>query len=392
MRDDNNRLRTRSIHVAQRVVAGIAVRISQHREDRIRLQVPGLGLGARKLLNPQQRMRSQPSSCLNRTAVKYYGQLERQNREHRAWLKQAENELDPLLHVVNRVWRRGRLGWKTAAELWNARAPVVEDRAKLREEVDERAARIRHELESRGENAAQAERFAIEAALQNRGYLRRKVGGWCWWKSRRFRLINRGAAQGIAVRERKVFKRGLALVMLVLASCASPRADHSTHSSFSPEPTPTLRAIRLRACRSTGIEADGKAIWRNGPIRSHSALVNEEEVGGVPLCLLFFQDGVVGADSRKTSDFLSWDSFHVERGVLVPIGHASLQLGQLDTSDGRQVSIVARGSYCKSRNGSACVNKQNSKNLRVTYECEDVETVDGPFQHYDCIPSESGIP
>lgn len=109
----------------------------------------------------------------------YYGQLERQNREHRAWLKRGEKEIDRMLVVVNRRWKRAILSWRSAEDLWLQRAPIVEDRRALREEVVERAARIRHELGRRGENAAQSERFAIEAALEQRGYLRRKIGGWC---------------------------------------------------------------------------------------------------------------------------------------------------------------------------------------------------------------------
>lgn len=110
---------------------------------------------------------------------RYYGQLERQNREHRAWLDLGEDEIAALREVCNQVWRRRTIGWKTAAEVWEQRGPIEVDRSTLQEEVAERAARIRRELESRGESAAQAQRFAIETALQQRGYLRREIGGWC---------------------------------------------------------------------------------------------------------------------------------------------------------------------------------------------------------------------
>jgi len=109
----------------------------------------------------------------------YYAQLERQNREHRAWLNVCEDEFEQMLEVANRLWKRRILAWKSAEEVWLQRPQITEDRDALREEVRERAARIRHELEARGESAAQAERFAIEAALEKRGYLRRKIGGWC---------------------------------------------------------------------------------------------------------------------------------------------------------------------------------------------------------------------
>ena len=60
------------------------------------------------------------------------------------------------------------------------RPPQFEvDRAALRDEVQDRAARIRRRAEGRAAVAAMAERFAIEAALTKRGYLRREPGGWC---------------------------------------------------------------------------------------------------------------------------------------------------------------------------------------------------------------------
>jgi hypothetical protein len=60
---------------------------------------------------------------------RFYGQLERQNREHRAWaqiLKELPREevepcLERMLYGVNDIWKRRTLGWKTAAEAWSAR-------------------------------------------------------------------------------------------------------------------------------------------------------------------------------------------------------------------------------------------------------------------------------
>jgi transposase len=118
---------------------------------------------------------------------RFYGQLERQNREHRAWAETlrtlAREEVEPclaqMLYGVNALWRRRILGWSTAAELWNARPALKIDRRALHEEVKERASRIARELEARGKPADLAERLAIEKALETRGFLRQQVGGWC---------------------------------------------------------------------------------------------------------------------------------------------------------------------------------------------------------------------
>jgi hypothetical protein len=116
----------------------------------------------------------------------YYGQLERQNREHRAWLDNAPPDLPPddaclrqMLDRVNRLWPRRSLGWATAADVWSARPPLVVDRQALREEVMDRAARIARTLNVRGQPADLAERLAIEQTLARRGYLQQEIGGWC---------------------------------------------------------------------------------------------------------------------------------------------------------------------------------------------------------------------
>ncbi len=117
----------------------------------------------------------------------YYGQLERQNREHRAWLARAgrldAGDLDRLcgemLLALNASWPRRTLTWRTSEEMWLARPSLSEDRAALHEEVHDRAARIRRQAEGRAAVAAMAERLAIEWALTRRGFLRRLPGGWC---------------------------------------------------------------------------------------------------------------------------------------------------------------------------------------------------------------------
>jgi transposase-like protein len=118
---------------------------------------------------------------------RFYGQHERQNREHRAWAGKLASlrhaDIIPclleMLTSVNELWRRRTLGWKTASELWNERPKLMVDRRALREEVKDRASRIARELERRGGPADLAERLAIEQTLELKGYLRKEVGGWC---------------------------------------------------------------------------------------------------------------------------------------------------------------------------------------------------------------------
>jgi len=105
----------------------------------------------------------------------YYGQLERQNLEHRQWLN-LHHASDPLLSTMttalNRLWRRPTLGWRTAEEVWISRPPLDDDRDELHDEVRERAARRRAE----GIAPDMATRLAIEQALVTRGYLRITTG------------------------------------------------------------------------------------------------------------------------------------------------------------------------------------------------------------------------
>jgi hypothetical protein len=119
--------------------------------------------------------------------AKRHGQLERQNREHRAWLdahgplpaKQAQAACSRMLDALNRLWRRHTLSWRTAEELWKERQPVQLNRSELRAQVRGRAARIRRHSRSRGIPADLVERLAIEQTLTERGLLRRQPRGWC---------------------------------------------------------------------------------------------------------------------------------------------------------------------------------------------------------------------
>lgn len=117
----------------------------------------------------------------------FYGQLERQNRDHRAWFEvltrlpavQIESYLREMLEAVNTIWPRRSLGWHTAAELWNARPRPLLDRNAFRLEVRERELRLARILTHRGLSADPAGRLAIEQTLTRWGYLRQKMGGWC---------------------------------------------------------------------------------------------------------------------------------------------------------------------------------------------------------------------
>ena len=119
---------------------------------------------------------------------RFYGQLERQNREHRVWLDALEHdelseaELATSCEMMRRVFNekvpRRTLGWKTAAEVWCQRKVVAVNRQELADEVAERVRRLKKRV-TRGAYAGLFERLAIEAALTNRGLLGQRKGGWC---------------------------------------------------------------------------------------------------------------------------------------------------------------------------------------------------------------------
>lgn len=118
---------------------------------------------------------------------RYYGQLERQNREHRAWLNALptphwegiEDCLTEMLRGVNEVWRRRTLGWRTAAQVWATRPALTVDRQALRQEVNEWIARLAPAILNRGQPGDLAERLAIERTLVQHGWLHLQHGGWC---------------------------------------------------------------------------------------------------------------------------------------------------------------------------------------------------------------------
>lgn len=118
---------------------------------------------------------------------RYYGQLERQNLEHRLWMQSVPRQssantrecLGQMIESVNALWPRRTLGWKSAQQIWKERQPILIDRAALREEVKARAERIARDQRTRGASADLAERLAIERTLERKGYLRLQPGGWC---------------------------------------------------------------------------------------------------------------------------------------------------------------------------------------------------------------------
>jgi transposase-like protein len=117
----------------------------------------------------------------------FYGQLERQNREHRAWLaalidplgEPMRELLERMIYCLNTLWPRRSLGWHTAAEAWNGRSDIPIDRQSFKKEVQDRARHLERHIDLRAKPADLIERLAIEQTLENLGYLHRQTGGWC---------------------------------------------------------------------------------------------------------------------------------------------------------------------------------------------------------------------
>ena len=118
---------------------------------------------------------------------RYYGQLERQNREHRGWLTALglasatglDEHCAEMLAALNGLWKRPTLDWRTAEELWLERPRLELDRAALRDEVVERTERIQRSMKVPSVVKDLAWRLAIEHTLTKKGLLRREAGGWC---------------------------------------------------------------------------------------------------------------------------------------------------------------------------------------------------------------------
>ncbi len=112
--------------------------------------------------------------------ARYYGQLERQNREHREWLSASPGpvDLDVMMSALNSR-PRVTLGWRTAEQLWRARPRIDVDRQALADDVNDRAARLRRSLGASPAPQDLAWRLAIKQALVDRQLLRLERGGWC---------------------------------------------------------------------------------------------------------------------------------------------------------------------------------------------------------------------
>lgn len=118
---------------------------------------------------------------------RFYGQLERQNREHRAWLaalidpagEPMQSLLERMIYCLNTLWPRRALRWKTATEAWKERSAIPIDRLSFKEEVHNRARHLERHIDLRAKPADLIQRLAIEQTLQHLGYLHRQNGGWC---------------------------------------------------------------------------------------------------------------------------------------------------------------------------------------------------------------------
>ena len=113
----------------------------------------------------------------------YYGQLERQNREHRAWyrllppvtLRELATAASDMRTALNAVWHRPTLNGCTAEQAWQRRTMVDIDRHELRYDIERQAAG----LCTNGVKPLTARRIAIESALTERGLLTINQGAWC---------------------------------------------------------------------------------------------------------------------------------------------------------------------------------------------------------------------
>jgi transposase InsO family protein len=117
---------------------------------------------------------------------RFYGQLERQNRDRRVWLNSAPrpppntiaSELEELRVLLNSAWSRRSMHWHTAEERWRQRPRLGLDRTELRSHVDALTARFAADLKPCAYDGL-ARRLAIEVALTQHGFLRRESREAC---------------------------------------------------------------------------------------------------------------------------------------------------------------------------------------------------------------------
>ena len=120
--------------------------------------------------------------------TRIFGQLERQNREHRAWLDRVgplaaaclADELERMRVALNASWPRRTLGWQTAEERWNQRPLLSIDRDALRAEVTDLARSLRPATSAPLNPRCPAWRRAIELTLSRHGLLIKLSRGDCY--------------------------------------------------------------------------------------------------------------------------------------------------------------------------------------------------------------------
>jgi transposase InsO family protein len=109
----------------------------------------------------------------------YYGQTERQMREHRALLPDVASlpvsalpgEIGEVVRIANEVVPRRALAFRTAGAVWRERPILSDNRAELATEVATRTEELRGRISGAADDDTMR-RFAIEQALMARGYLR----------------------------------------------------------------------------------------------------------------------------------------------------------------------------------------------------------------------------
>ena len=114
---------------------------------------------------------------------RFYGQLERQNREHSAWVHASDDgeheplqvRLDAMRAALNTRWLRRSLCWRTPEEAWRSRPHIDVDRVELRIQRDTFARKLRVGDGRDKITNDLAARLAIEHVLTNLGYLRIEI-------------------------------------------------------------------------------------------------------------------------------------------------------------------------------------------------------------------------
>src|SRR5262249_48349535 len=114
---------------------------------------------------------------------RFYGQLERQNREHSAWVHVANDQddmpfgarIEDMQTALNVRWRRRALDWKTPLEVWQTRSQLHVDRDELQAQVAAHAHNLRAAASHDNMSEDLARRLAIEHVLTNLGYLRIEI-------------------------------------------------------------------------------------------------------------------------------------------------------------------------------------------------------------------------